>query len=408
MKIESKIALKYLIFSNPNSNKPNIAFQTFFAVVSVIVGILTLLLTFTILNGFENEIITKIQKFSSHIQISLYDNSLIKNNNSIIKGIKSVKDEIEFVSYESATEGIILSDNSAEGIILKGVEPYFINNILGKYLKDNLQNEKEYESEFANIIIGEKLLQKLNMQIGDTVAVSTIKQVSNKTEITNNSFIISTSYKSGMAEFDDINCYVELKKFQKLFAIGNSFNEANIYLKDPTKSEIIAANILKNIPSFYSATTFRELHRSILSWIQLQKGPTPLILSLIMIVGIFNIIGSQLLILLHRISNLGLLRAIGLSKKSIQKIFIIQGMIIGIIGTIVGNILALLFSFVQLKYKIISLPSDIYLMDKVPILIDWEYYLFISVITILLSTLASWIPAKVSGKYSIINSLRYS
>ena len=114
-----------------------------------------------------------------------------------------------------------------------------------------------------------------------------------------------------------------------------------------------------------------------------------------------------MLILLRRISQIGILRAIGLTKKSIERIFIINGLIVGIVGVIIGNILALLISYLQQEFKIISLPSDIYLMNAVPILIDWKNYLLISAITIILIIIASIVPSKIASKYSIIETLKY-
>lgn len=405
MKIEYKLALRYLIFTEPNKKRINISFQTFFAIISIAIGLCALLITFTILNGFENEIVTKIQKFSSHVQISLFSGERIKDKSKITTKLLKFENEIENINYELQTEAVVSNNQFTEGVILKGIEPEVLNKYLITYKVEGVFENKNSSN---TIFVGKKLLNNLNSKIGDEINLTTVETINGVTEFKNSSFLISGSFESGMSEYDDVYCFINYSTFQNIFQTNNSFNTANIFLKNPSNSQITAEKIRDELPNYYLVNSYLQLHRNLLSWINLQKGPTPIILGLIMLVGVFNIIGSQLLILLKRIYELGILRTLGLNQNKIKKIFLIQSLIIGLIGVIIGNILALGFSYVQLNFNLISLPSEIYLMNSVPILVDWCYYVLTSLITILLTVVASIIPAKISTKYSIVNTIRYS
>ena len=157
----------------------------------------------------------------------------------------------------------------------------------------------------------------------------------------------------------------------------------------------------------YARTVF-ETYRNLFSWIDLQKKPVPIILSLIIIVATVNIIGTLLMMVLNKTREIGVLMSLGSPPSNIAAIFVRQGMIIGAVGTVLGNILAFVVCFSEQEFRFFSLPSDIYFMTSVPILLRPEYFILVSVVTLLLCLLCSFLPARLASRLRPVQALRFS
>jgi lipoprotein-releasing system permease protein len=150
------------------------------------------------------------------------------------------------------------------------------------------------------------------------------------------------------------------------------------------------------------------LHRNIFTWIELQKEPIPIVLALIILVAAFNIIGTLLMIVLEKTNAVGILKTLGSKRKQIVVVFLINGAILAIAGIISGSVLAYLLMFIQEKYNVITLPSSVYFMSRVPFLITADTFLWIAIITFSLCILASIIPSLIASRIKPVNALRFS
>jgi len=221
-------------------------------------------------------------------------------------------------------------------------------------------------------------------------------------------FTISGIYETGMSEYDDINIYISLKAAQSLFDFGNSVTGYHLKIDDPQKATEVSIDVMRVMGyPFYARTVF-QIYRNFFNWIELQKKPIPIILSLIIAVATFNIIGTLLMVVMEKTHEIGVLKAIGANSKSIRKIFIMEGLFIGMVGTLLGNLLAFGLCFSQQYFKYFSLPAGIYYMDTVPIFMQWERFALVSIISLLLCFLSTLIPAYVASKLNPINSIRFS
>ena len=147
--------------------------------------------------------------------------------------------------------------------------------------------------------------------------------------------------------------------------------------------------------------------RDSFTWVELQKAPTPIILGLIIIVATFNIVGTLLMLVLEKTQSIGILKSLGSSRGGIMKVFLANGIIIGVIGIIFGNILGLGICIAEQKFRFFSLP-DIYYMKNVPILIEPMQIIFISSLALILTFLATIIPAYLASRLDPVRSLRFS
>jgi len=202
--------------------------------------------------------------------------------------------------------------------------------------------------------------------------------------------------------------YIKLSDAQLLFDIGDNVTGYNIKLGDISRIDSLTKYLAKKLRYPHAVKSIYQSHRNIFTWIELQKKPIPIVLGLIIIVAVFNIIGTLLMVVLEKTNSIGVLKSLGAKGKQIVGIFIIQGFILAVMGIILGNALATILIQIQLKFDVISLPSSVYFMSNVPILMRLDTYLIVSVLTFFLCIFASIIPSFIASRIRPIESLRFN
>jgi lipoprotein-releasing system permease protein len=174
------------------------------------------------------------------------------------------------------------------------------------------------------------------------------------------------------------------------------------------RAEAVASEVAEMLGFPHFGRTVFENYRNLFSWIELQKKPVPLILGLIIVVATVNIVGTLLMMVLDRTREIGVLASMGATRWGITKIFLRQGFTIAVSGTLLGNALAFALCFVQYQWRILSLPSDIYFMTSVPILLRPEYFLLVAAVSMTLCFLSSLIPARLASRLKPVTAIRFS
>lgn len=406
------MSLSFFIAKKYISNKQSSKFLSLVSVISVggiAIGTAVLIIALTILNGFENVVAQKIVNFNSHIKITAFGNRNLPDSDVIqSKIVDFVGEDFESISKFVSKLGIIKSKSVSEGVTIFGIDPTSSNNDIEKYI---IEGNYELDSEKQKqVIVGKKLSEKLNVTVGDKITLFSLRRdevpsIDNPPAI--EQFIISGIFESGMAEYDDLNVYIHLDVAKQMFEIQNSISGYNIRLNNVSNIDTIAARLQDKLGYPYYVRTIFQVHQNIFTWIDLQKEPIPIVLGLIIVVAVFNIIGTMLMIVLERTSSIGVLKSMGFSKKIILRIFFIQGLFLGVLGITTGCLIALLLSFLQMQFDIISLPGSIYFISSVPISIDLGNYLLVASIGLLLSVVASLIPSYIASRMNVISSIRF-
>ena len=294
-----------------------------------------------------------------------------------------------------------------EGILVKGIIP---GTDLSSGRNKILQGDTSLipiDTIYSRIIIGDKLANKLGCKIGEKVIVFGLNGIPspvNQPRI--KQFKIAGIYESGLRDYDDLLIYTDLRTSQKLFEMDTAVSAIEMNVNDITQVDSIAEKIRNTIHYPHYTRTLYQLYKELFTWVALQKAPTPIILGLIIIVATFNIIGTLLMLVLEKTQSIGILKSLGCSNMDIMKIFIIDGMIIGTSGIVIGNIIGLGISLLELKFKFFSLPEQYY-MKNVPILIQPEYILLISLVTGILIFLATIIPSYIASRFDPVKSIRF-
>jgi lipoprotein-releasing system permease protein len=251
------------------------------------------------------------------------------------------------------------------------------------------------------------LARRLLLEVGDKAAVFSLAGPVNQGQLRVMQFRVSGLYESGMAEYDDLIALTDLASAQRLLSAGHSVTGYDVLLAEVDSAESVAHKISDLLGYPHYARTVFQLYRNIFSWIELQKRPIPIILGLIIIVATVNIIGTLLMMVLSKTREIGILSAMGARRREIAGIFLRQGFVIALVGTSLGNLLALAVCVLQLEGRFLALPSDVYFMDAVPIVLRWEYFAIVSAISIVLALLCSLLPARLAAKLDPVRSIRF-
>jgi lipoprotein-releasing system permease protein len=219
-------------------------------------------------------------------------------------------------------------------------------------------------------------------------------------------FVVNGIYESGMSEYDDIYFFTDIPAVQELINYDRAVSGFEILLTDVEQADSTSKQIMEVLGYPFNARTLYQLYRNLFTWIELQKEPIPLILGLIIAVAAVNIIGTLLMLVLEKRKQVGVLRSLGASAASIQRIFLIKGTIIAVAGTFIGNVLGFLVCWTQQQYHFFSLPSTIYFMKTVPIYFRMENFVIVSAISITLCVSASYLPARLASKLDPIKAIR--
>ncbi|HZY11020.1 MAG TPA: ABC transporter permease [Bacteroidota bacterium] len=404
MSVSWYIAKRYLLAQRRSRF---LSFITSITILGISLGTSALIVTLSILDGFEREIKDKVIGFSSHIQVQGYQNLPLSNSQHSIELLKEKIPDIKSISPYAAREGMIRSKDHVDGIFLKGVNPNisFSNPSMhiteGSFLRGD-------QAGMPEIVIGRKLANRLDVNLSDKLVVFAVPRGDPQhLQPRAKQFVLVGIYESGMAEYDDIYAYTQLSEAQKLFQMGNEISGMDILVHDASRAQAIAKQVEEVLPYPHYARTVFQLYRNLFSWINLQQRLSPLLLSLIILVATVNIIGTVLMFVLDKAHAIGILKSMGASSNLIQRIFTLQGLIIALIGIGLGNVLAYAVCFIQLHFKIFSLSSEIYYMNTVPILLKLENFALVTGIAFILCFLTTVLPSRAAAKMDPMTILRF-
>lgn len=386
-----------------------VSFITFISITGIAIGVTAIIISVSVLSGFEQEITKKAVSVASHIQIISFKPYGIEDYQAVINQITNPEEKLEIVSAHPYVqkEAVIKYKDNTDGIVLKGMRSG--DNIFStqrKIIKGS-GNVSIVDSGLSSIVIGNKLASKLDIKIGSKVFIIATAGMPSPTNQPNvKPFKVIGIYESGLKEYDDVILYSDLGTVQKLFGMGSNVTGIELTLKniDNIKDATVKIRHILGYP-YYPRSVF-QIYKGLFTWVELQKKPIPLVLGLIVIVAAFNVIAFLLMIVLEKTETIGVLKSMGSTNKDIIKIFFYQGLFISLSGIIAGNILGYGLCLLELKYNFFKLP-DIYYMSHVPILINWNTGILITVLTLILSLIVTIIPSYLASKLNPVTSLRF-
>lgn len=401
------IARRFLQFQKTARSQSFVSFITLIAVIGIMLGTGALIIALTILGGFEKDLKEKVIGFTTHIQITTYSNQPIRYYENVEAKLLRDFPQIKSVSAFIAKEGMVNFGEATEGIIVKGIEDVHAESGIQQYLVEGIIDLRKIDEGIYGCVVGKKLLATLGAGLNDTLLVFGLQGHIQTTLAPNvMAFVVRGIYESGMAEYDDVFFYVGIPAAQELINFEEAVTGFEVMLNDVTEATPVAQMIMDGLGYPFNARTLFQLYRNLFTWIELQKEPIPLILGLIIAVAAVNIIGTLLMLVLEKRRQIGVLKSLGATSFQIHNIFLAKGILIAFIGTALGNIFAFVICWLQLEFQFFSLPSTIYFMKSVPIYFQWENFAVVSVISIVLCIMASFLPARMAAKLDPIKAIR--
>ena len=380
-----------------------------FSFIGISLGVAVLIIVMSVMNGFRTELINKIVGFNSHITVKSYDSSIdqTKINNSNLKLIS------KNVVLSNSGEAIILKQDTSKGIVLRG---YKNNNFsdLEIIKNDKFKGNKSLVKNF--ISIGNELSFALDLQIGDEITLMSPSGV--ETIIGNlpkqKSFIVTSIFNSGLAEFDNNIAFINLNTLEEFFGYDINDRNLEIYLKKPNDIESQKL-MVQQIFTEEFVFSWADMNNSLFSALKVERNVMFIILSLIIVVAAFNIISGLTILVKNKTKDIAILKSIGVLNKSIVKIFFLVGVIIGTSATAFGVLLGVTFSiyienfreFLSSTFNISLFPEEIYFLSKMPSEINPSSIFLISICSIIVTIIVSIFPAFKAAKLDLIKALKY-
>ena len=406
------MAIEFFIARRHLFSHKKVGFISFISVLSIAgiaIGVASLILTLSIMEGFESEIKEKIIGFDSHIRIRQYHFRPMENYRAVsdlIESVDGVKESFPYIFREA----LIRSRSNLDGIIIEGVmenDRTFLNQ-LEHFSSDKLESFSIVENGLSPLVLGTKLASKLEVEKGDSVTLMVYEGLTGPFNIPFvRRFKIAGLFQTGMAEFDGVFAYMPLEAAQSLFRMSSSVTGIKIFVtnfEDAASTSAVIEEKLGGYPFF--PLTWKQRHSNLFKWIDTQRMPMLLVFGLIAIVAIFNITSTLVMIVIDKSHEIGVLRAMGFKTLKIINIFLIEGGIIGVAGTLIGMIIAYGLGVLQQTEKFISLPTDVYFMDALPVLMHPKYFIITGAAALFLCLTATLYPALKASKLMPAVALR--
>ena len=395
-----------------------ISIVSWFSLIGISLGVATLIIVMSVMNGFREELLSRIIGLNGHATFYVNNNSESINADNIEKILLGFDEVFDVVSLVESTV-MISNKKQSRGVVVRGLS---IND-----LKENALLEKSISvkvltnfNDENTIILGKRLATSLQLKSGDNVTIISSSGLSTPfgdAPMAKN-FIVAGIFDLGMYEYDSSVIFMKINNLRDFLGYNNNYiDNIELFYKSPENSDLITFNIKDTLNSIETGNImipWTQRHAQLFSALEVERNVMFIILTLIILVAAFNIISSMIMLVKDKESSISILRTMGISENSILKIFIIVGASIGIIGTVIGFTIGLLFSLnIQKIQQLLEgitgtnlFAAEIYFLSKLPAKIDFTEVGLVVLFALILSLLATLYPAWRASRIDPIKVLR--
>ncbi len=402
------VSLRYL---KTKKRYGTVSLNTFISIAGVVIGVATSIITLSVMTGFQGYFRDKILSAIPHIIVMDYAGAGIRD-------VKVLQEQVDHVLHVKATtpftmnQAMLTSKDRVQGVVVRGIDPDTEGNVtnLGKNMVEgSLRDLERQNRKLPGIVIGEDLARKFAAAVGDTITM--VNPIGEETALgmvpKMRKFEIVGIFDAGMYDYNTAFAYTSLPEAQKFFGMPDRVSGIEVRVDEIYHAGEISENIRNAVGYPYYTRNWVEMNKNFFSALKLEKIGMSLILVVIIIVASFNIIGTLTMIVMEKSREIAILKSMGASAKSIMRIFMFAGLVIGLVGTVIGAVIGYGAVMVITKTGMISLPRDVYQVSHLPLAITGLDVLFICLTALGISFLATLYPSWQGAKQDPVEVLRY-
>jgi len=400
------IALKYL---RTRRRRGFISRVTAIAIIGTLVGVATLIIVLSLMNGFENEVIKRIVGTNAHVIVRKEEG--IQGFEEIARKVKSLPHVVGVAPF-ILSKAMVMSAGGTDAVFIKGIDldqEQAVTSI-GEYIKPLGFRFLDKDGALGEIIIGKELAYGLKVAVGDTLLLA-------RGEVSASSlfgiapafkrFVVGGFFDSGMYEYDASLGFISLRDAQIFAGLGDQVTGLSISIDDMYKAPLLSQGLALMLGDGYAVTDWIHMNRTLFTWTKTEKRVMFIILTLIIIVAAFNIASTLIMIVMERTKDIGIMRSMGATSGAVMRIFMLQGLIIGFIGTAIGTAGGVVLSLVADRYKLIQLPGDVYFISSVPLRLEAGDITAVALVAMLISFATTFYPAWQASRLVPVEAIRY-
>lgn len=397
MNIDLFIAKRYL----RSRHRRIFSLSTFIAMGGIFVGVAALLITLSLMNGFQNELRRRILGGTPHIILRRYFNEPMEDHNEIMKKLEQfsfIEEKAPFIFQKS----IVRLKNRIDGVAIKGVDAereVRITEIANKMVDGVFDLEN-------GCVMGTELAFNLKASVGDTLIIASPFSVQIGLLPQAKKIVLKGIFDFGYYDYNATIIYMDIADVQVLFNMGRNVSGIQISVDNVYATRSYTGRIDKVIGYPYRSVDWVETNRSVFAALRLEKVVTFIVLALIILVAAFNIVGTLVNMVKKKTKEIGILRSYGFTRGSIMRIFMFHGFMLGLIGTFTGLGFAFLACLLLSRYQFINLPGDVYFIETLPIEMAFSDFVVTAAAAIIICFLATIYPAVRATRLTTVEALR--
>ena len=380
MRLYLQFILRYFRYGKKRSFSSN---AINLATIGLSIGVFSLLVTISVIKGFENVLSDKLVNVDGKIRLKTIFGSSISELDRIDSTLLQLYSKMNVTPFVRGSV-VVQKNNVNEGILVEGV------NYLPSF--NPSFNEKRFVND-DEIIIGSSLAESLKLDSSEVLILVPLDDfIGDVKNLKYYKLRFRNTFKTGMDEYDRNLAYVNINTAQKMFNMNDKVS--GYIINSDAKTDDLSNYLNGNIKYPYFLETWKDRHQIIFTWIRTQTLPIVIIFSLITLVGITNVMATVSLLVNERSKEIGVLLSQGFQKYQIRNIFLIESGFIGLIGSTIGVLLAIFFTFIQGRYNFIQLPEEVYFMNSLPMSFDYDLCFVIMLLSLFITMFSSFLPIK--------------
>lgn len=381
------------------------------SVVGITVGVAALLVVLSVFNGFNSVVTNVLVGFDPHVKITPARGKSVFLSDSLIQALDHEK-QIAAWSPFISSKALLMTAQVNRVVFVKGVVDSTVGKVSGVRERIVLGEMAFHDTQgSAGIVLGMGLADRMSATVGSELTlvspVGVDAMLLQFGQPLMKKCTVEGIYDSYNKDYDSHYAFISIETAQKLFDYRNEISGVELRLRNINDAEIVKSSLQSKLGESFTVSTWYDLHRDLYSVMKIERWVAYLILCLIVGVATFNVLGTLTMGVIEKRRDIGILKGLGATKRSIMRVFMFEGILVGTIGTFLGLLIGFVVCYLQMKYQLFPLDPTVYIIPAIPVEIRWTDFLAVSGASMLLSTIASLYPAIRAAKLQPVEAIRW-